>query len=331
MRLQAQTGGKMKSLPELQKDFINLRLGTFIHFNSATVQFHSGDLIDWEYDCENNAVPRRFPFSEKDWNPEALDCRQWAAVAKSAGCRFAALTTKHHEGFALWPTKYSGHCVRNASDQTDIVSKYLEAFREAGIEAGLYFSILDLTAGISKNACTSAHKAIIKGQITELLTNYGAIPFLIVDGWNSPWGGPTEEMLPFQELNDLVKSLQPDCLFMNIGCTALSGQTDILFFENAAGQEVDSSFSGPGISCNKLTQAWFWRDDDPVTPPAPASWAIKKMKQYFPMNVNFMLNLSPDPSGRVDENLAAEFAKIGEQVVFPAPLSAVPEGWKSKK
>lgn len=318
----------MKSLPELQKDFINLRLGTFIHFNSATVQFHSGDIVDWEYDCENSGLPRRRPFSEKDWNPDALDCRQWAAIAKSAGCRFAALTTKHHEGFALWPTRYSEHCVRNASNTTDVVAEYLNAFREAGIEAGLYFSILDLTAGISRRLCTAQQKDLIKGQITELLTGYGPIPFLIVDGWNSPWGGPTEEMLPFEELNALVKSLQPECLFMNIGCTALSGQTDILFFENAAGQEVDSSFQGPGISCNKLTNAWFWRDADPETTPAPASWALEKMNGYFPMNVNFMLNLSPAPSGRVDENLAAEFAEIGKQVSFPDPLNTVPGCWK---
>ena len=73
---------------------------------------------------------------------------------------------------------------------------------------------------------------MIKGQITELLTNYGEIPFLIVDGWNAPWGGPSYEMLPFEELDSLVKSLQPDCLFMNIGCSKGLEGTDIVFYEN---------------------------------------------------------------------------------------------------
>ena len=168
------------SLTDLQKDFINLRFGTFIHFNSATFQFNKGEITDWEYGHENGGEPRRFPFCEKDWNPTDLDCRQWAAIAKSAGCRYAALTTKHHEGFALWPTAYSEHCVRNASLTTDVVAEYLSAFREAGIEAGLYFSILDLTAGIGRKSCTSQQKELIKGQITELLTRYGRIPFLIV-------------------------------------------------------------------------------------------------------------------------------------------------------
>lgn len=317
----------MNRLIENQKKFINLRLGTFIHFNSATVQFHDHEVEDWEFDHENGDLPRLYPFDEKDWNPEKLDCTQWAKIAKSAGCRFAAMTTKHHEGFALWSSAYSEHCVRNASCKRDVVAEYLDAFRKEGILAGLYFSILDLTADIGKRSCTEAQKAMIKGQITELLTNYGEIPFLIVDGWNAPWGGPTYEMLPFEELDELVKSLQPDCLFMNIGCSEGLKGTDVVFYENAAGQEVEGSFWGPGVSCNKLTPTWFWRDEDPHTAPASAEWAIEKMNGYFPMNINFMLNLSPAPCGLVDENLADEFAKIGKQVSLPAPLEELPKGW----
>ncbi len=317
----------MNRLQENQKNFINLRLGTFIHFNSATVQFNAGETADWEYDHENEGTPRRYPFDEKDWNPVSLDCEQWARTARSAGCRFAALTTKHHEGFALWPTDYGTHSVKYASGTEDVVAAYLDAFRKEGIAAGLYFSVMDLTAGIGKRSCTPEQKRLIKGQITELLSNYGEIPFLIVDGWNAMWGGPSYEMLPFAELDDLVKSLQPDCMLMNIGCDDALNGTDVVFYENAAGQEVEGEFHGPGVSCNKLTGAWFWRKDDPVTPPTPASWAIEKMWQYFPMNINFMLNLSPDPSGRLDENLVREFAAIGEAVSLPKPLEKLPEGW----
>lgn len=165
----------MNRLQELQQNFINLRLGTFIHFNSATVQFQEGEIKDWAFDHENEGTPRLYSFNEKDWNPTKSDCTQWAA-AKSAGCRFAALTTKHHEGFALWPTAYSEHCAKNASCTTDVVAAYLDAFRKESIVAVLYFSILDLTANIGKRSCTEAQKEIIKGQVTELLTNYGEIP-----------------------------------------------------------------------------------------------------------------------------------------------------------
>lgn len=318
---------EMNRLEKNQLDFINLRLGTFIHFNSATVQFHSSEIIDWEFDHENGDEPRLYPFDEKDWNPGELDCGQWAAVAKSAGCRFAALTTKHHEGFALWPTVYSEHCVRNAACKRDVVREFLEAFRREGIAAGLYFSILDLTAGIGRNACTAEHRKLIQGQIRELLTQYGEIPFLIVDGWNAPWGGPSYDMLPFDELDSLVKSLQPDCLFMNIGCSEGIRGTDVVFYENAAGQEAEDDFSGPGVSCNKLTRTWFWRKEDPVTPPADTQWARQKMDEYFPRNINFMLNISPNPMGKVDANLAEAFRAVGNCAALPAPLTQLPDGW----
>ena len=88
----------MDHLCALQRDFINLRLGTFIHWNSAAVQFHANpDIIDWEFDLENGGEPRRYPFPESDWAPRAPDCDRWAQIAKSAGCRFAVLTAKHHE------------------------------------------------------------------------------------------------------------------------------------------------------------------------------------------------------------------------------------------
>lgn len=317
----------MNHLLQLQKDFINLRFGTFIHFNSATYQFHTGDIEDWEFGHENAGEPRRFPFDEGDFCPTELDCTQWARTAKAAGVRFAAFTAKHHEGFAAWPTRYSEHCVRNAAVSTDVVAEYLKAFRAEGIAAGLYFSILDLTAGINRHSCTDRQKELILGQITELLTNYGEIPFLITDGWNSPWGGPDYEMLPFEEVDALVKSLQPDCLLLNIGCNDGVDHTDIAFYENGAGQEVASGFEGPGILCQKLTRTWFWRSDDPVTPPMSAEWAIEQMHRYFPMNVNFMLNLSPNTQGKLDDNLVQEFSRIGAMLSFPGALEELPPHW----
>ncbi len=318
---------KMNNLVELQREFINLRLGTFIHWNSATVQFHNSDVIDWEYGVENGGNVRQFQFTEADWNPKALDCRRWAEITKSAGCRFAILTAKHHEGFALWDSKYSEHCVRNATNKTDVVFEFLTAFREAGIKAGLYFSILDLTSNLGRNEFTPAHREMVLGQITELLTNYGEIPYLVIDGWNAPWGGPSYKMLPFEEVDMLVKKLQPNCLLMNIGCTDGISGTDISFYENGAGQDVDDGFVGPGALCQTLTKTWFNRDEHENQPVKSAEWVLNLMSRCFKMNVNFIMNLSPDPDGIIGNNLSERFAEIGSQVVIPAPLTEIPDGW----
>ena len=138
-------------------------------------------------------------------------------------------------------------------------------------------------------------------------------------------------MLPFEEVDALVKSLQPNCMLMNIGCNEGLAGTDMVFYENAAGQEVDTAFEGPGVSCNKLTKTWFWRETDPTAAVTSAEWAIEKMKTYFPMNVNFMLNLSPNLQGQLDENLIKQFQKIGQLVEFPEPLEKLPPNWLKRK
>ena len=323
----------MTNLERNQLNFINLRFGTFIHFNSASVQFHnSKDVDDWEFGCENGGRPRKYPFNEKDFAPKGLDTDTWANMAKAAGCRFAALTTKHHEGFCLWQTEATEHSVKNATVKTDVVAKYLESFRKVGIVAGLYFSILDLTEGVSRNLpFTEEHAAFIEKQVTELLTNYGEIPFLMVDGWNSPWGGPSFKDFPFERLDKLVKTLQPNCLLMNIGWPHSLAGTDIAFYENAAGQEVKGAFSGPGVSCNKLTGSWFHRDGDGEKPTKTADWAVEKAHAYFPSNINFMLNISPDENGCVDQNLIDTFCEIGKKIQIPAPLTELPEGWLTRE
>ncbi|MFF2481597.1 alpha-L-fucosidase [Paenibacillus sp. NPDC058071] len=310
-----------------QRWFVNQRWGMFIHFNSATFQFADSEIIDWEYDHENNDEPRRFVFDPKNWNPTRLDCAQWAKAAKTAGMKFAALTAKHHEGFSLWPTTYTDHSVKNATLQTDVVKQYLEAFRQEGIAAGLYFSALDLHHQIGRRKCTLEDKQFIKNQITELLTGYGEIPFLIIDGWNAPWGGPSYNDLPFEELDAWVKGLQPQCLLMNIGCESGIEHTDIAFFENAAGQEIGDAFNGPGASCNILTNTWFWRTADSAMELRTAEWALEKTAESNSRNVSFLLNGAPNQDGLLDENIVRRFSEIGERFRASEDLADIPENW----
>jgi len=321
---------KQKRLIQRQQWFVNQRSGMFIHFNSATFQFASSEIEDWEYSHENHGAPRRFVFDPQDWNPDQLDCAQWAGAAKSAGMTFAALTAKHHEGFSLWPTRHTEHCVRNAAISRDVVKEYLDAFRKEGIAAGLYFSMLDLHHRIGRNKCTQEDRQFIKDQLRELLTEYGDLPFLIIDGWNAHWGGPNYEDLPFEEIDGLVKELQPDCLLMNIGCDDLA-HTDIAFYENAAGQEISDTFAGPGASCNILTKTWFWRTTDPDMELKSADWALDKINDSNSRNVSFLLNGAPNQSGLLDDNVLERFKEIGESYRRPVDLEELPANWLTRE
>ncbi|MWV42477.1 alpha-L-fucosidase [Paenibacillus sp. HJL G12] len=316
-----------EELVQRQLWFVNQRFGMFIHFNSATFQFADHEIEDWEYGHENNDEPRRYIFDPINWNPADLDCKQWAKAAKSAGMKFAALTAKHHEGFGLWPSKHTEHCIKNAANTRDVVSEYLAAFREEGIEAGLYFSMLDLHHQINRKKCTPEDKAFIKNQLEELLTGYGRIPFLIIDGWNAHWGGPNYEDLPFEEIDELVKRLQPGCLLMNISCESNLNHTDIVFYENAAGQEVDEAFAGPGASCNILTKTWFWRTTDTAMELRTSDWVLDKLDEMRRHNVSFLLNGAPNRQGLLDPNVLDRFQEIGERYRQPEEITHIPEHW----
>lgn len=314
-------------LISLQKKFVNYRLGQFIHFNSATFQFNNTELMDWEFDVENSGSSRKYPFDPADFNPTKLDCTQWAKASKSLGAAFSALTTKHHEGFCLWPTKTTPHSVKSSPCSKDVVGEYLEAYRSAGIDAGIYFSMLDLTHRIGKNSCTKEDVLFTKEQLHELLTGYGKIPFIIVDGWQADWGGPLYEAMPFEEINSFVKSLQPDCLLINHSCETSLTHTEIVFYENAAGQEVADGFNGPGCAGNILTDCWFWRKTDPDSELKSAQWAIDKIHEMNSKNVSFLLNASPNSLGLIDDNMAARFEEIGHAYQKPNDIITIPSDW----
>src|SRR6266568_761301 len=116
-------------LLDLQQRFVDLRFGMFVHFNMATFQ-------DREWG-DPTSSPELF-------HPTALDTNQWASAARSAQMTWGCLTTRHHDGFCIWPTKTRGASVRQTSHQTDVVRSYVDSFRSAGLRVGLYYSILSL-------------------------------------------------------------------------------------------------------------------------------------------------------------------------------------------
>ena len=291
--------------------FAALRFGMFIHWNSATFQFARGH-NDWCYGVTDNASPRYRPFDPAGFNPGPVDFQQWADVAKSAGCRFCALTAKHHEGFALWPSRATDHTIAASPYQGDAVAEYVQTMRANGLLPGLYFSMLDLHHNITERGCGGLQKALIYRQLEELLTGYGEIPVLVIDGWGSKWGGPRFSQLDYTETAAYIHSLSPNTLILNHSCECSYDHTDVIFFENAAGQRAPKDFAGCGAAGNKLTPHWFWKERDTARRCKSATWAVKK--KLLPMNargVVFLLNASPNRNGVIEENLARVFEKIG--------------------
>src|ERR1700728_725991 len=304
-----------RQLLELQQQFVDLRFGMFLHFNMATFQ-------DREWG-DPTSSPELF-------HPTALDTDQWAAAAKSAKMTWGCLTTRHHDGFCIWPTKTRGASVRQTSDQTDIVRAYVNSFRAAGLRVGLYYSILSLRDDIRHFNITPDKVQLVKDQLTELFTNYGEIDVLITDGWNAPWSRITYEEMPYREIYEHVKALQPNCLLSDLNASQYpSGglyYSDIKAFEQNAGQKVPQQSDLPALSCVTITPEWFWKQRDIHSELKPVATVVDEW--LIPLNrrhCNLILNAPPTRQGRLAPNVISRLEEIGRAWNNPGPSEKISE------
>ena len=161
-------------------------------------------------------TPNQYWAMAKKFDPKHYDPDKWIKAARDAGFKYAVLTARHHEGFALWPSKYGNFNTKNYAGGKDLIKPFVDACRKYGLKVGLYYSPpdwyfdrdymsfiyggayktnpdlpkvdADLNVRTTKRSeeDTKAHQlafaAMIKGQVTELLTNYGKIDLLWFDG-----------------------------------------------------------------------------------------------------------------------------------------------------
>jgi alpha-L-fucosidase len=295
-------GGTGKSLEQLQRDYVDLRFGMFIHFGVLT---YTGSWAQSNLDISQ-------------FNPTELDAEQWADAAKAANMKFGALTTRHHDGFALWDSKVSTFDVAATpwfanNGGRDVVKEYVDAFRSRGLAPGLYYSIWDSTQGIGNDAksVTPAQLEYVKQQLTELLTNYGPIPILIMDGWSWKTG---HNVVPYDEIRQLVKSLQPDCLLTDHTHMSDPWEVDIVNFEEPRGGFAPEGNTYPGNQGNKINAAggndWFWAPNigSLMSVSNVVDDHLKKLESRW---TNYLLNCPPNRDGLLDAAIVTRLQEVG--------------------
>ena len=179
--------------------------------------------LNW-YEMESYAFIHFGPntFTNKEWgdgtedpslfNPVKLDCDQWVSAIKAAGMKGMVLTAKHHDGFCLWPSKYTEHSVKNSPLKRDVVKEAADACRRGGIKFGFYLSPWDRNC-----ACygTPEYNDYFCNQLTELLTGYGDIFYVWFD--NACGEGPNgkKQVYDFPRYFELIHKYQPEALIFN--------------------------------------------------------------------------------------------------------------------
>lgn len=307
-----QCGAHQQAEEKAITDFLNLRFGMFIHYNMGT------------YHQEQWAYPFHDP---KSFKPSALDCRQWAKGAKAAGMKYAVLTAKHHDGFCLWDSSITGYDIASSNYQgLDIVKEYADAFRAEGIKIGLYFSVMDWHHGIDKGKVVPEHIVFMKKQLSELLTNYGEIVCIVIDGWGSKWGGPTFQELPFQVLAEHIHKIQPNCLVINHSCNTSLEQSQIIHYEATHGQHCPYDNTIPSQQGPTLQPAWFWEPGFEHAKLKAVSDVADELQFSNSHYTNYLLNVSPNNKGLLDENVMKRLEEIGQSVHVPTErILSLPE------
>ncbi len=145
------------------------------------------------------------------FNPEKLDCRQWAKVCQLSGMKGLILTAKHHDGFCLWPSAYTDHCVRSSKwkdGKGDVVAECAKACKEFGIKFGIYVSPWDRhepTYGTGE-----AYNRFFKNQLRELLTAYGELFCVWFDGACGEGANGKKQEYDWEGYYKLIRELQPN-------------------------------------------------------------------------------------------------------------------------
>ena len=175
----------------------------FMHFGPNTFTD-----LEWGHGSENPNV----------FNPTALDCNQWARIAKAAGAKGIVITAKHHDGFSLWPSKYSKHTVRESSwmnGKGDVIKMLSEACKKEGIEMGVYISPWDRN---HPKYGTPEYNDIYINTMKELLTGYGKFFELWWDGANGEGPNGKKQVYDFTRFKDSALRYQPQIIiFSDIG------------------------------------------------------------------------------------------------------------------
>lgn len=290
------------SRDERMKWWREARFGMFIHYGL----FSQVGRNEWVMACEN-VPPQEYEKLADTFSPKEGCCREWAKLAKEAGCKYMVLTTRHHEGFSLWDSKVNPYNSVNYGPHRDIVKEFVEACREFDLKIGFYSTCMEWhhpDSGICAydTEARRRYTQYLKDINTELLTQYGKIDILWYDvpspmesweGWDS------------LERNQFLRSLQPDIIINDRSRLDEDfGTPEEHITPSEHDWEACMTFNG--IS-------WGYVDSDQALPYSYTPQRIVAMLQTCcERGGNLLLNVGPKPDGSVPYEVIDPLKKVGE-------------------
>ncbi|MCR5456678.1 MAG: alpha-L-fucosidase [Clostridiales bacterium] len=314
--------------------FVQDRFGLFIHFGLYALPARH------EWIKQTDMIPEeKYEQYFKYFNPDMLDPRDWARQAKNAGMKYAILTTKHHEGFCLFDTKYTDYKITNTQYGKDLVKEYVDAFRAEGLKIGFYYSLLDWhhpdftidqfhprrydanAKELNEGRDMHRYAEYMRNQVRELLTNYGKIDIIWFDFSYSKneqprdWmKGKGKEDWEAEKLIALVRSLQPDIIINN----RTEIEQDIVTPEQVGVEEwPKDKETGERLvweACHTLSGSWgYYRDETSWKSP---EMLISLLIKIVSRGGNLIMNVGPTSRGFFDYRAENALKTYGEWMKY---------------
>jgi alpha-L-fucosidase len=296
------------------------RFGMFIHFGLYAIPAGEWNGVktkgagEWiQNDLKipaNDYAPLRGKF-----NPVNFDAAKWADIAKTAGMKYVVITSKHHEGFSLFDSKFSDFDVMTTPFKRDIMKELSTAVRDAGLKIGWYYSIMDWhDPDAQKEETFGKYEWRMRGQIGELLSNYGDIGVMWFDGeWTKPWNDERGK-----DLYTLCRSLQPNVIVNNRVGKQRAGMNGFTRTGGFAGdyatpeQQIPKTVP-PGLdweTCMTMNGTWGFKTED-LNWKTPTT-LIRQLIEIASKGGNFLLNVGPTAQGEIPQASIERLQAIGK-------------------
>ena len=275
------------------------------------------------------------------FNPDLYNPTEWAKKAKAAGMKYAVITTKHHEGFCLFDSEFTDYKATNTPAGKDLLQEWVEAFRAEGLKVGFYYSLLDwhhpdytidrnhpLSASsdeeyekLNKGKDMDVYRKYIKGQVRELMTNYGKIDIIWLD-YSFPDRkdydhGKDHNDWDSENLLKMVRELQPGIIVNDrLDLLEVEGGWDFTTPEQykVSKWPERNGVKVPWETCQTFSGSWgYYRDED--------TW--KDTKQLLVLLIesvskggNLLLNVGPTARGTFDYRANEKLEEMGEWMKY---------------
>lgn len=305
----------------------NDRFGMFIHWGLYSVPARH----EWVQNREN--IPHdvyRARYFDKFY-PDLYDPKAWAREAKQAGMKYVVLTAKHHEGFALWDTKFSDYKAPNTPIKMDLIQPFVEACRAEGLKVGFYFSLIDwyhpdftidqvhplrgdkVARATNGSKDMNKFRKYVKDQLTELLTNYGKIDLLFFDFSYPGEDGKGRKEWDSEGLLALTRKLQPGIIINDrLDLHDVKGGFDYITpeqFMPSAWPTLDGK-RVPWETCQTFSGSWGYHRDENTW--KSGNQLIAMLIEVVSKGGNLLLNVGPTARGTFDDRAKDRLEQLGK-------------------